>query len=216
MRTPLKFIIVPYLLKGVMLLITMTCRVRWHNKELLAQLEEQQQAFIVGFWHNCSTFAPWAVRDRGYTCMVSASRDGEYISRLGHLFGCKTVRGSSSKGSSAATRSILKVLRKGEAIALTPDGPRGPKYQVQSGILFLAAIGKAPIVPLHIEASRQWVLNSWDNHRFPKPFSTIHIGFGKPVWVDRKTLNKHPDAVATELRNEMMANVNLLKDAAEN
>ena len=154
------------------------------------------------------------MRDRGYTCMVSASRDGEYVARLGALFGNNTVRGSSSKGSAGATRKILKLLRRDQVVAMTPDGPRGPKYQVQSGIVFLAASAGVPIIPLHIEASRQWVLNSWDNHLFPKPFSTIHIGLGKPIMIDRVLLKEQPEDATEMVRIGMMNNVNKLIDAA--
>lgn len=151
------------------------------------------------------------MRGRGITCMVSASRDGEYVARLGALFGGRTVRGSTSKGSSGATRKILKLLRNRKAVALTPDGPRGPKYQVQTGVLFLAAAGQAPIMPLHIEASRQWVLNSWDGHLLPKPFSTIHIGVGELVQIDRETLNQHPDIAMQKVEYAMMENVRRLQ-----
>lgn len=194
--------------------ITATSRIRWHNKEVLEELERDQTAAIFSFWHNCSTFAPWALQGRGYTCMVSASRDGEYVARLGALFGNNTVRGSSSKGSAAATRQILRLLRQGKVVALTPDGPRGPKYQVQPGIVFLASAAGVPIIPLHIEASRQWVLNSWDKHRFPKPFSTIHIGLGKPLLLDRVLVKQQPELAAQHLREAMMKNVDLLKRAA--
>lgn len=207
----LKFIVIPYLIKWVMTLITMTCRVRWHDKQIMEEFIAADQPWILSMWHNCSTFAPWAMRNRNLTCMVSASRDGEYVARLGALFGNRTVRGSSSKGSSSATRAVLKLLRSGEAIALTPDGPRGPKYSVQSGVLWLASAGKAPIVPLHIEASRQWVLKSWDNHRFPKPFSTIHIGIGKPISVDRVMFKERPEQAAEMVQVAMMNNVNRLK-----
>jgi len=213
-RTELKFIIVPYLMKFVMTLITMTCRVRWHNRETLERYADSQNPWMVSMWHNCSTFAPWAMRDRNITCMVSASRDGEYIARLGALFGNKTVRGSSSKGSPTATRAILKLLRSGEPVALTPDGPRGPKYSVQHGVLWLASASGAAILPLHIEASRQWVLNSWDNHRFPKPFSTIHIGIGNPTTVDRVLFKEDPQKAAEVLQGAMMALVDKLKTAA--
>lgn len=210
-KTPLKFIVVPYVIKFVMTLVTMTCRVKWHDKAVLDTVTNGNQSWILTMWHNCSTFAPWAMRGRGVTCMVSASRDGEYVARLGALFGNKTVRGSSSKGSSGATRAVLKILRRGEAVALTPDGPRGPKYSVQSGAVWLAAVSNSPIVPLHIEASRQWVLKSWDNHRFPKPFSTIHIGIGEPVNIDRTMFKENPEQAAELVRESMMNNVNRLK-----
>jgi len=213
-RAKLKFIIIPYLIKSVIVLITMTCRVRWHNKEALDALNENNEGWIVGMWHNCSTFAPWAMRNRNITCMVSASRDGEYVARLGSLFGNKTVRGSSSKGSSAATRAVLRLLRKGLPIAMTPDGPRGPKYKVQRGILFLAAAGHSPILPFHIEASRQWVLDSWDDHRLPKPFSIIHIGIGEPTVIDKELLANNPEQAAQKVQKAMMKNVHYLQEQA--
>ena len=215
-KTPLKFIVIPYVIKFIMTMITLTCRVKWHDKGVMENYANGNDSWIMTMWHNCSTFAPWAMRNRGMTCMVSASRDGEYVARLGALFGNKTVRGSSSKGSSGATRAVLKLLRNGNAVALTPDGPRGPKYTVQSGVLWLAAASKSPIVPLHLEASRQWVLNSWDNHRFPKPFSTIHIGIGKPVHIDRVMFKENPEQAAELVKTSMMNNVNRLKSFAGN
>ncbi len=215
MKTPLKFILIPLLLKSVMVLITMTCRVRWHNKEVFDEYKSKGEPVLFGMWHNCSTFSPWAMKGEGLTCMVSASRDGEYIARLASLFGNKTIRGSSSKGASSATRAALKLLRSGQPVALTPDGPRGPKYSVQPGAVWLASASKAPIVPFHIEASRQWVLNSWDNHRFPKPFSTIHIGIGKPIMVDRVMVKENPEQAASLVQEAMMDNVNALKSAAK-
>ena len=215
MKTPLKFILIPLLLKSVMMLITMTCRVRWHNKEVFDDYKGKGEPVLFGMWHNCSTFSPWAMKGEGLACMVSASRDGEYIARLASLFGNKTIRGSSSKGASSATRAALKLLRSGQPVALTPDGPRGPKYSVQPGVVWLASASKAPIVPFHIEASRQWVLNSWDNHRFHKPFSTIHIGIGKPIMVDRVMVKENPEQAASLVQEAMMDNVNALKEAAK-
>ncbi|MFT6034380.1 MAG: lysophospholipid acyltransferase (LPLAT)-like uncharacterized protein [Arenicella sp.] len=198
-----------------MTLIALTCRVRWHDKENADQFTRINSSVVFGMWHNCSTFSPWAMKGKNLTCMVSASRDGEYIARLAALFGNRTIRGSSSKNSSSATRAVLKLLRAGESIALTPDGPRGPKYSVQPGVVWLAAAAKVPIVPFHIEASRQWRLNSWDNHRFPKPFSTIHIGFGKPVTIDRVLFKQDPEQAAKLVQQAMMDNVNKLKAVAK-
>ncbi len=199
-----------------MLLVTLTCRVRWHDKHHEDDFRQGGSPRVYGMWHNCSTFSPWAMKGGNLTCMVSASRDGEYVARLAALFGNRTIRGSSSKGSSSATRAALKLLKNGDSIALTPDGPRGPKYSVQPGVLWLAAAAGVPILPFHIEASRQWVLDSWDNHRFPKPFSTIHIGFGKPVKVDRVLLKEQPEKAAELVQKAMMDNVNKLKAAARN
>ena len=210
----MKFIILPYLIKWLMVAMTATCRVRWHHKDRMLDLSESGSPFILTFWHNCSTFAPWAMSGSNIYCMVSASRDGEYVARLGALFGNRTIRGSSSKGSSAATRAVLKLLRQGQSVALTPDGPRGPKYTVQSGVPWFASATNTPILPLHIEASRQWVLNSWDKHRIPKPFSTIHIGFGELIEVDKTEFKQDPEKVAEQIQASMLENVRFLQKQA--
>lgn len=147
------------------------------------------------------------MRDGKVTVMVSESKDGEYVSRLANLFGIETMRGSTSSGSAKAVRAALKLIYKHKPIAITLDGPRGPKYKMQHGALWFAASGKVPIIPMHIEASRQWVLRSWDGHRFPKPFSTIHIGFGDPIFIERSLLEKNIEAVALEVETQMVANV---------
>jgi len=212
-RTHIKFLLVPFLLKLVTVLITATCRVRWHNKERWLEHQESGQPYIISMWHNCSTICSWAMKGSGITVMVSDSRDGEYVARFARLFGIKTVRGSSSKGAKKAIKSALQLLSQKHAIAVTPDGPRGPKYSVQSGVLWFAAAGDAPIIPLHIESSRQWLLNSWDGHRFPKPFSTIHISFGDPVSVTREELQQDTQHASSRLRASMMDNVSNVQQA---
>lgn len=212
-RTHIKFIVVPYVIKWLINLIALTCRVRWHNKAALDKINSSDKAAIISMWHNCSTISGWVMRNSDYTVLVSDSRDGEYVARLSKLFNIDTIRGSSSKGSARAVRDGLKLLRANKKIAITPDGPRGPRYKVQSGVLWFAASCNAPILPLHIEADRQWVLNSWDKHRFPKPFSTIHISVGQPIIIERRALEENINRVTNEFEKTMMDNVSVIKHA---
>jgi len=204
----------PSVFKIVLLLITLTCRVRVHGQSNLDKLEQSGNAWIFSIWHDNVTIAAWALRNRDTTVMISDSKDGEIIARCVSKFGNQSIRGSSSSGSSKATRGALKVLRKSKPIAITPDGPRGPKYKLQSGVLWLSALGKAPIVPFHVEATRQWVFNSWDHHKLPKPFSTIHICFGEPYQTDRANLDTKLDKLVAELEAKMMVNANHAKQLA--
>jgi len=190
-----------------MILITASCRVRYHNKQAFDQRLQADQPFVLSMWHNCSTIAGWAMRGNNVTVMVSDSKDGEYVSRLANLFGISTMRGSTSSGSAKAVREALRLIRANKPIALTLDGPRGPKYKMQHGALWFAASSQTPIIPMHIEASRQWVLKSWDGHRFPKPFSTIHIGFGDPVFVERSAVEEDIEQEALKIEDKMMHNV---------
>lgn len=210
-----KFIVVPFLIKIFTVLITWSCRVRWHNRDHYRKLLAEQKPFVVATWHNCSTIAAWALQNSGITVMISDSRDGEYVSRLAKHFGINSMRGSSSRGAKKAVRTGLELLRSKRPIAITPDGPRGPRYKVQSGVLWFAAAGGVPIIPLHIEASRQWVMNSWDGHRFPKPFSTIHVSFGEPVMITRDDLQDDIQAAAARLEQAMMGNVAVAQQAID-
>jgi len=188
-------------------LITATCRVRNHNRSAYDALSGSNGSFILSMWHNCSTIAGWVMRNQNVTVMVSDSRDGEYVSRFANLFGISTMRGSTSSGSAKAVRAALRLIYSHKPIAITLDGPRGPKYKMQHGALWFAASGKVPIVPMHIEASRQWILKSWDGHLFPKPFSTIHVGFGDPIFIERDALEENIEKVALDVEEKMMANV---------
>ncbi len=207
MRTQLKFIIVPRLLQIIVLLITATCRVRYHNRQVYKDLSESNEAFVLCMWHNCSTIAGWAMRGGKVSVVVSDSKDGEYVSRFANLFGIKTIRGSTSSGSAKVVRAAMNLIKHNKPIALTLDGPRGPKYKMQHGALWFAAAGEIPLVPMHIESSRQWVLKSWDGHRFPKPFSTIHIGFGDPIFIKRATLEDDVEKVALDVEEIMVEHV---------
>lgn len=195
-------------------MLGLTCRVRWHNRDRLEEFEGKR-AYVLAMWHNCSTIAGWAIRNSEITVMVSESRDGEYVSRLANLFGIKTIRGSSSAGTSRAIRDGLKILGKNQPLGVTPDGPRGPRYKMQSGTLWFAASKKVPIIPIHIESSRQWVLRSWDGHRFPKPFSTIHIGIGEPMLVRRSELETDISTAVAKVERGMMENVRSVQLASQ-
>ena len=193
-------------------LITLTCRVRWVNKDAYQQAMQSDQAFILSMWHNSCTIAAWVMKRSRITVMVSDSKDGEYVSRLASYFGINTIRGSSSSGSEKAIRSALRLLAQKKPIAITPDGPRGPIYKMKSGALWFAASSKSPIIPLHIESSRQWVFNSWDKHCFPKPFSTIYVGVGDPIYLEREELETDIDQVMLQVEEKMMHNVTTVRE----
>ena len=207
-----KLFIIPFLIRVIMGLITLTCRVRWVNKDAYQQAMQSDQAFILSMWHNSCTIAAWVMKGSRITVMVSDSKDGEYVSRLAGYFGINTIRGSSSSGSEKAIRSALRLLAQKKPIAITPDGPRGPIYKMKSGALWFAASSKSPIIPLHIESSRQWVFNSWDKHCFPKPFSTIYVGVGDPIYLEREELETDIDQVMLQVEEKMMHNVTTVRE----
>jgi hypothetical protein len=116
--------------------------------------------------------------------IISRHSDGEMIARLIQLFGGRTIRGSSSKGGSSVLRLALKALESGRDIAITPDGPRGPRHSVAEGIVHLAQMKHVPIMTINCKASSAWRMKSWDAFCIPKPFCTLDFYFGEPFWID--------------------------------
>ncbi len=134
--------------------------------------------------------------------MASRSRDGELLARFVRRFGFGVVRGSSSRGGAGALRRLARRVRAGLDVAVTPDGPRGPRGHVQPGVIALAALAGAPLVPVAFAASPVWRLRSWDRFEIPKPFARAAIAFGPPVRVagrDRDAACKDLDAALASL-----------------
>lgn len=116
--------------------------------------------------------------------LVSQSKDGELIARICRAFGMECVRGSSSRGGAQALLEFKSLLEKGERIAFTPDGPRGPLREIQPGVLFMAQKSGVPIVPVSCGPQKRWIFKkSWDEFIIPKPFNTISILYGEPITV---------------------------------
>jgi lysophospholipid acyltransferase (LPLAT)-like uncharacterized protein len=149
-----------------------------------------QGGCIFAFWHSRIFFMIYYysryIRTPKVSTLISMSRDGDYAASLVERFGQNAVRGSSSRGGMKAIRTLTHCLADGHNVALTPDGPRGPAFQVQEGVIRLAQVTGARIIPASYDASRKWTLKSWDRFIFPKPFGRIHLAVGEPLCVPRE------------------------------
>lgn len=157
-------------------------------------------SFVIGpFWHRCVIPATWYFRRSSIAVMTSKSYDGEYIARIIERFGFVAVRGSSSRGGSAALRGMARALKEGHIAAFTIDGPRGPRYVAKLGPVPLARITGAPILCFYLAVQRPWVLRSWDAMMIPRPFSKVHIRWAKLIHVPPDA----DDAALKEYYNQM-------------
>ena len=182
--------LVPLLVVGLQRLLGFTSRRVDIGREHLDQLRVGGKAWIYAIWHTNVLYSPYLNRDQGVAVMVSSSRDGELIARTVARLGNTTIRGSTSRGGIAALKALVAHLKRGQPAAITPDGPRGPAFKLQAGIVTAAQIAGVPIVPFHYECTRQWVVpNAWDQHRVPKPFTTFVVSYGRPI-----TIPKHLSA----------------------
>ena len=145
----------------------------------------RDQPVIFAIWHNRLLMLP-RVFDPSFPTrqsygLISASRDGDFIANWIERSGYGTIRGSSSRKGVIALRHLMDTLVANGNVLFTPDGPRGPVYQVSQGVIFLGQKSGAPIVPIHMEYSSCWRLKSWDRFVVPKPFATLRAIFGEPI-----------------------------------
>ncbi len=160
--------------------------------EALEPLWAARRPLIYMVWHGRILMVPWLNRRLCRThgarlarVLASRSRDGELVARWVARFGLPVVRGSSSRGGSDALRALLAAVRGGEDVAVVPDGPRGPRERLQGGVVALAALTGAPVVPLGFAARPARRLASWDRFLVPLPFARAAAVFGKPAVVAR-------------------------------
>lgn len=176
-------------------LLELTCRVRIEGLEHIRALETTPTGFIMTFWHSRILASPILRRRirRRFVMLISAHRDGEIIANAVKGFDCDFVRGSTAnarkkfknKGGAGAVIELAKTLRAGDVIGVTPDGPRGPAEEVQEGVVRLARMTGAGIVPFSYDASGARRLKTWDRFMLVRPFSRLVFVVEPPIFVAR-------------------------------
>ena len=162
-------------------LLRATLRVELLNSRHYAELQARRVPILYVLWHG-RMFLPVidVLRHQGIVTMASQSRDGNIIARWLENNGYLVTRGSTSRGGSEALRHMVRQVRLGHNGALTVDGPRGPARVVQSGVVRLARLTKAWILPISFSSTCPLFLRSWDRYLLPKPFSRNVIVYGEP------------------------------------
>ncbi len=160
-----------------------TWRVQVHGRQALLARDPEASRVVLTLWHGQLLPLLWAHR-QPTAAMISEHKDGDILARVVETFGFFSVRGSSSRGATRVLLEAVQVLKRGADIALTPDGPRGPRYSFAPGALVLAHRASAPVVSLVAHVDRKWQLRSWDGFEIPKPFARVTIEYGEPVMLD--------------------------------
>jgi len=170
-----------------------TLRISDQGVEALEPLWAARRPLIYAVWHGRILMVPWLNvqlrRTHGARLarvLASRSRDGEMVARWVQRFGLAVVRGSSSRGGAAALRALAAAVQAGEDVAVVPDGPRGPAERLQPGVVALAALTGAPIVPFGFSAHPARRLHSWDRFMVPLPFARAAVVFGAAALVSRE------------------------------
>jgi lysophospholipid acyltransferase (LPLAT)-like uncharacterized protein len=165
-----------------------TMRVRTHCGDGRPHpLDPAHGRFIYAFWHE-TLLAPIAVRPKARV-LISQHRDGELIAQVCQWLGLGVVRGSTARGGSQA---LLEMIRGGDKshLAITPDGPRGPRRELKPGIIMVASQAGLPIVLVGVGFTRAWRAASWDRFAVPLPFSILAGVMSEPIFIP-KDLDRH-------------------------
>jgi len=186
-----------WLFSGWLRLALSTIHWRRENQDPVEAIWAEGGGVIICFWHSRISLSPacWPLdRAQSPRAMVSLSPDGEFIARAVQRLGIPAIRGSSSKksardkakGGAEAFRDGLRWLRQDGAVALTPDGPRGPVETMAEGAVMLARMSGAPVLLVGLACSPALALNTWDRGQLPIPFGRGAIVWGDPIRIERE------------------------------
>jgi lysophospholipid acyltransferase (LPLAT)-like uncharacterized protein len=205
-----------FLVASLLRVCLWTWRCRWKET---ADYPESKGPVIYCVWHNRLPLAlatydeyvrsQWP--DSGLAAMISASRDGGFLANIVERFGIQPVRGSTSRRGPQALLEATTWMERNFSIAITPDGPRGPVYQVQEGIIQLAKLTGRPIIPTSNFTRWKICLKSWDRFQVPLPFARCELRHGQPIWVPREA----SDAECEQLRLKLEQSMRAITRAAE-
>ncbi|MDP9187438.1 MAG: lysophospholipid acyltransferase family protein [Verrucomicrobiota bacterium] len=169
--------------------------------------------YVGALWHNRLLIFPFVLRrffpNRRGAALISASRDGDLLADAIKRFDFDVVRGSSSRLGARAILQLTDVLALGRDVVITPDGPRGPAYELGPGIIFLAQKSGAPVVPVNMEYSSCWRLKSWDRFILPRPFSKVRVIIGQSHYVRSTSTPEEFETERLRLQGVMMALVEM-------
>jgi lysophospholipid acyltransferase (LPLAT)-like uncharacterized protein len=192
--------------------LALTIRFDWTGSEHMIQ-RPPSGPMIFCIWHNRLGLCMEAYKKfktvssrSGLAAMVSASKDGAFLAGILESFGVEPVRGSSSRRGPQALLELTTWAERGLDLAITPDGPRGPCYQVQEGVMALAQLTGLPIVPFSYHARWKIRLKSWDKFQIPLPFTRCEMNAGDPIFIPRDI----SDAEREVLRQRVEQSLNSL------
>ncbi len=190
---------------GVMRALFGTCRVRvvLEAPGINPYDTTGDQRYLYCIWHDQILMTVLSGRPKNMAGLVSAHQDGSYLADAMHFLGIQAVRGSSKRGGSRAMRELFDRARQYH-VAITPDGPRGPRRKIKPGIVFLASHSGRAIIPGAYACRRAWhIQGSWTDMMIPFPFTTIYARGAPPFYVPAGISRDELDGYILRLEAEM-------------
>ena len=163
--------------------VKITSNIKYENIDSPKKYWQNKKPFILAFWHGqLMTFSyTWKINKK-LNILASSHSDGRFGASIARYFKLNNIP-ISSDGNNLSLRPIFKILNSNNYIAITPDGPRGPKEKVSEGIIKIAKISKVPIIPVGFGSSKNFCLKSWDSFLITLPFSKCRIVWGDSITI---------------------------------
>jgi len=205
---PFKTRITGWLIATVVRLLALTLRIRIEDRCGILS-ERPEGSLIWAFWHNQIFVVPYIhnkyLGDRNGAVLTSASRDGALLAETMRNFGGSAVRGSSSRRGGQAMVELVKWIKDGHDVVIIPDGPRGPRFNLQPGLIKLAQKTEGKIFPVLVDYHNYWELKSWDRFRIPKPFSKVVVTLAPYETIDSDIDDKTFEAERLRIEKILIA-----------
>lgn len=180
-----------YIVKYTLKMLLWTCRYEVVGLDAFETFARSNRC-IVSLWHNRLAVVPEVFSGftdgLTFTAVISKSRDGEPLALVVNSYEKGSAIRVAHNDRHGALKNLINHLKENkDVLVITPDGPRGPRYEMKPGIAAAAKASGAGVIPFSWTADRFWQMNTWDGFMLPKPFSTIKLSFGDPVVLPQQT-----------------------------
>ena len=187
-------------------LITILCKtikIKKQNYEVIEYLNSKNQNYVLAFWHG-TMLLPWYLHGApNFAALTSKSKDGDLLAKILKKWNYSVVRGSSSTGGDVALGIMVDYARNKYSIAITPDGPRGPRHEFKAGAVITAKKTKIPVVLAGIGFKRKKILSNWDKFEIPYFFTTVRIVYSDPIYVDDNFTYEETSSIISECEEKL-------------
>jgi hypothetical protein len=186
--------------------ITVLCKslkIIKHNYQIIENLNSKNQNYVLAFWHG-TMLLPWYLHGTpNFAALTSKSKDGDLLAKILKKWKYQVVRGSSSTGGDVALGIMVDYARNKYSIAITPDGPRGPRHKFKAGAVVTAKKTKIPLVLAGVGIKQKKILSNWDKFEIPYFFTTANVIYSEPIYVDSDLTYEETSAVISKCDEEL-------------
>lgn len=186
-----------------MTVLCKSLKIEKENYSVIKNLNLKNQNYVLAFWHG-TMLLPWYLHGApNFAALTSKSKDGDLLAKILKKWKYQVVRGSSSTGGDVALGIMVDYARNKYSIAITPDGPRGPKHKFKAGAVVTAKKTKIPVVLAGVAFKRKKILSNWDKFEIPYFFTTAKVIYSEPIYVDSNLTYKETSAVISKCDEEL-------------